>query len=62
MPLPDDPVRKRHRDLEKIANATLRLRRDLMECGACVRVVHSVAMAMTASILLLVPGVPATNA
>ncbi len=35
-----DPVRMRHRDLEKIANAALRIGRALMECGASVRVIH----------------------
>jgi uncharacterized membrane protein YjjP (DUF1212 family) len=35
-----DPVRMRHRDLEKIANVGLRIGRALMECGACVRVIH----------------------
>lgn len=35
-----DPVRIRHRDLEKIANAALRIGRALMECGASVRVIH----------------------
>jgi uncharacterized membrane protein YjjP (DUF1212 family) len=34
-----DPVRVRHRDLEKIANVALRIGRALMECGASVRVI-----------------------
>jgi uncharacterized membrane protein YjjP (DUF1212 family) len=35
-----DPVRMRHRDLEKIANVALRIGRALMECGASVQVIH----------------------
>lgn len=35
-----DPVRRRHRDLERIANVALRLARVLMESGASVHVVH----------------------
>lgn len=35
-----DPVRMRHRDLEKIANVALQIGRALMECGASVRVIH----------------------
>jgi uncharacterized membrane protein YjjP (DUF1212 family) len=36
----DDPVRLKHRQLEKIAMAALRMARVLVECGARVRVVH----------------------
>lgn len=36
----DDPVRLKHRELEKIAMAALRVARILVECGARVRVVH----------------------
>jgi uncharacterized membrane protein YjjP (DUF1212 family) len=36
----DDPVRLKHRQLEKIAMAALRLARILTECGARVRVAH----------------------
>lgn len=36
----DDPVRLKHRELEKIAMAALRLARILTECGARVRVAH----------------------
>jgi hypothetical protein len=35
-----DAVVLRHRDLEQIANAALRMGRLLMECGGRVRVVH----------------------
>ena len=36
----DDPVRLKHRQLEKIAMAALRMARVLIECGARVRVCH----------------------
>ena len=36
----DDPIRLKHRQLEKIAMTALRMARVLVECGACVRVVH----------------------
>ena len=36
----DDPVRLKHRQLEKIAMTALRMARVLVECGARVRVVH----------------------
>lgn len=36
----DDPVRLKHRQLEKIAMTALRMARVLVECGAPVRVVH----------------------
>ncbi len=36
----DDPVRLKHRELEKIAMAALRLSRILTECGSRVRVAH----------------------
>lgn len=36
----DDPVRLKHRELEKIAMTALRMARVLVECGARVRVVH----------------------
>jgi uncharacterized membrane protein YjjP (DUF1212 family) len=36
----NDPVRLKHRELEKIAMASLRMARILVECGARVRVVH----------------------
>ena len=36
----DDPVRRKHRELEKIAMTALRMARILTECGARVRVVH----------------------
>jgi uncharacterized membrane protein YjjP (DUF1212 family) len=36
----DDPVRLKHRQLEKIALIALRMARILVECGARVRVVH----------------------
>lgn len=36
----DDPVQRKHRELEKIAMAALRMARILTECGARVRVVH----------------------
>ena len=36
----DDPVRLKHRQLEKIALTALRMARILVECGARVRVVH----------------------
>lgn len=39
-PLGADPVLLRHRELERIANTTLRLGRMLMESGADVRTVH----------------------
>jgi uncharacterized membrane protein YjjP (DUF1212 family) len=35
-----DPVKVRHRDLERIANAALRVGRTLMECGASVSVIQ----------------------
>lgn len=35
-----DPVRRRHRDLERIANVSLRVARVLMESGASVHIVH----------------------
>ncbi len=38
--MPDDPVRLKHRELEKIAMTALRLARILTECGARVRVAH----------------------
>ena len=37
---PTDTVVLRHRDLEQIANAALRMGRLLMECGGRVRTVH----------------------
>jgi len=41
MPLmTDDPIRLKHRELEKIALCALHLARILVECGARVRVVH----------------------
>lgn len=40
MDTPADTVVLRHRDLEQIANAALRMGRLLMECGGRVRVVH----------------------
>jgi uncharacterized membrane protein YjjP (DUF1212 family) len=36
----DDPVRRKHRELERIAMTALRMARLLIECGAAVRVVH----------------------
>jgi uncharacterized membrane protein YjjP (DUF1212 family) len=39
----DDPVRLKHRELEKIAMAALRMARILTECGARVRVAHQAA-------------------
>lgn len=36
----DDPIRLKHRQLEKIAMSALRMARVLVECGARVRVVH----------------------
>ncbi|MBB4198096.1 hypothetical protein CCR94_20620 [Rhodoblastus sphagnicola] len=42
-----DPVRMRHRDLERIANAALRVGRALMECGASVSVTR-LGVTMTA--------------
>jgi uncharacterized membrane protein YjjP (DUF1212 family) len=36
----EDPIRLKHRQLEKIAMTALRMARVLVECGACVRVVH----------------------
>lgn len=40
MESPVDPVKRRHRELERIALASLRCARVLMQCGASARVVH----------------------
>jgi len=45
--MPDDPVRLKHRQLERIAMAALRMARLLTECGAPVRVAHQGASLVT---------------
>jgi uncharacterized membrane protein YjjP (DUF1212 family) len=52
-----DPVRMRHRDLERIAHAALRIGCVLMETGACVRVVHEGARRIVAGLGAEVLGV-----
>jgi uncharacterized membrane protein YjjP (DUF1212 family) len=51
-----DPVRIRHRDLERIANVALRVGCVLMEAGACVRVVHEAARRVVSGLGVTVVG------
>lgn len=51
-----DPVRVRHRDLERIANVALRVGCVLIETGACVRVVHEAARRVVGGLGVAVVG------